>query len=273
MPDSKFFPESTSIELPSDLTKDQLSSFPAYKTWITALRKTLEAQSSPDHPYHENPYKVRGITVQAVDRFGGDRLGFIKLKADVRADDGQRFPGSVFMRGGSVAMLLILKAESSDPTSETDEFVVLTIQPRIPAGTLTFTEIPAGMIDDSGTFSGAAAKEIEEETGLTVQDDELIDLTELALSANNDPGEVLQNAIYPSPGGSDEFIPIFLVRKTMKVSEIEDLQGRLTGLRDHGEKISLKIVKLKDAWKVAGRDAKSLSALCLYKGLSREGKI
>lgn len=278
MSDSKFFPKDVNIELPSDLTNDELSSFPAYKTWIAALRKTLEAQSKPDHPYHENPYKVRGITIQSVDRFGGDRLGFIKLKADVRADDDQRFPGSVFMRGGSVAMLLILKTEPSSSTSanekpELEEFVVLTIQPRVPAGTLTFTEIPAGMIDDSGTFSGAAAKEIEEETGLTVQDDELIDLTELALGANNDPDEVLQNAIYPSPGGSDEFIPIFLVRKTMKVKEIEDLQGRLTGLRDHGEKISLKIVKLKDAWKVAGRDAKSLSALCLYEGLKREGKI
>lgn len=278
MSDSKFFPKDVNIELPSDLTNDELSSFPAYKTWIAALRKTLEAQSKPDHPYHENPYKVRGITIQSVDRFGGDRLGFIKLKADVRADDDQRFPGSVFMRGGSVAMLLILKTEPSSSTSaneklKLEEFVVLTIQPRVPAGTLTFTEIPAGMIDDSGTFSGAAAKEIEEETGLTVQDDELIDLTELALGANNDPDEVLQNAIYPSPGGSDEFIPIFLVRKTMKVKEIEDLQGRLTGLRDHGEKISLKIVKLKDAWKVAGRDAKSLSALCLYEGLKREGKI
>lgn len=272
MSNSKFFPDDVKIELPSDLTKDQLSSFPAYKTWSAALKKTLEAQSSPDHPYHQNPYKLRGITVQSVDKFGGDRLGFIKLKADVRADDGQRFPGSVFMRGGSVAMLLILKSEASSEVPE-DESVVLAVQPRIPAGTLTFTEIPAGMIDDSGTFSGAAAKEIEEETGLTVQEDELIDLTELALGANNEPDEVLQNAIYPSPGGSDEFIPIFLVRKTMKAQEIEDLQGRLTGLRDHGEKISLKIVKLKDAWKVAGRDAKTLSALCLYDGLRREGKI
>lgn len=278
MPSSKFFPDDIDLKLPSDLTTDQLSSFPAYKTWTTALRKTLEAQSSPDHPYHQNPYKVRGIMVQSVDRFGGDRLGFVKLKADVRADDGQRFPGSVFMRGGSVAMLLILKAEAGGAdtesgSSEADEFVVLTVQPRIPAGTLTFTEIPAGMIDDSGTFSGAAAKEIEEETGLTVQDDELIDLTELALEPTNNADEVLQNAIYPSPGGSDEFIPIFLVRKTMKVKEIEDLQGRLTGLRDHGEKISLRIVRLGDAWRVAGRDAKTLSALCLYDGLRREGRV
>lgn len=278
MTDSRYCSNDVKHELPSDLSKEELTSFPAYKIWFKALQKTLEAQSMPDHPYHENPYKLRGVTVQSVDRFGGKRLGFIKLKADVSADDGQRFPGSVFMRGGSVAMLLILTAEPNDGSSgeqnsEADEHVILTIQPRIPAGTLTFIEIPAGMIDDSGTFSGAAAKEIEEETGLTIREDELIDLTELALKSNGDSDETLQNAIYPSPGGSDEFIPIFLARRTMKTSEIERLEGKLTGLRDHGEKISLKVVKLKDAWKVAGRDAKTLSAICLYEGLQREGKI
>lgn len=278
MVDSKYCPDDVKHDLPSDLSRDELSSFPAYKIWFAALQKTLQAQSSTDHPYHDNPYKLRSVTVQCIDRFAGKRLGFVKLKADVSADDGQRFPGSVFMRGGSVAMLLVLTAKSDSGTSgkegpEADEYVILTVQPRLPAGTLTFVEIPAGMIDDSGTFSGAAASEIEEETGLKIREDELINLTELALSSDDDADEVLQNAIYPSPGGSDEFIPIFYARKTMKIEEIEKLQGNLTGLRDHGEKITLKIVKLKDAWKVAGRDAKTLSAICLYDGLRREGKI
>lgn len=271
----KLFPKSVVYTLPTDLSKDQLASFPAYRTWIVALNKTLDAQTSPEHPYHKNPYKLRGITVQSVDRFG-DRLGFIKFKADVRTDDDQIFPGSVFMRGGSVAMLLVLTPDSTGTDAETsdpDEFVILTVQPRLPAGTMTFVEIPAGMIDNNGTFSGAAAKEIKEETGLEVVESELIDMTELALSPQDDPDEVLQNAIYPSPGGSDEFIPIFLVRKTMPAEEIQNLQGKLTGLRECGEKISLKIAKLKDAWKVAGRDAKALSALCLYENLKREGKL
>lgn len=182
------------------------------------------------------------------------------------------------MRGGSVAMLLVLTTESTGRStrrrkSEADEFVILTNQPRIPAGTLSFTEIPAGMIDDSGTFSGAAASEIQEETGLTIRQDELVNLTELALASNDDTDDVLQNAIYPSPGGSDEFMPIFYARKTMTVEEIRTLQGKLTGLREDGEKITLKIVKLKDAWKIAGRDAKTLSAICLYDGLRREGKL
>ena len=36
------------------------------------------------------------------------------------------------------------------------------------------------MLDDSGTFAGGAAKEIEEETGLQVQQSELLDMTSLA---------------------------------------------------------------------------------------------
>lgn len=38
--------------------------------------------------------------------FGGERIGFIKFKAEVSNDNGEKFPGSVFLRGGSVAMLV-----------------------------------------------------------------------------------------------------------------------------------------------------------------------
>lgn len=276
MPNSPFIADQLTTNLPSDLTESQLTNFPAYKTWITALTKSLNAQSLPKHPYYKNPYKLRSITIQNVDRFGSDKIGFIKLKADVRTDDDQKFPGISFMRGGSVAMLLVLtiKGEQHD-----EEYAILTKQARIAAGTLSFVEIPAGMVDDSGTFSGAAAKEIEEETGLVIEEKELVDMTKLASKSESkekdeeDGEEVLQDAVYPSPGGSDEFIPIFLARKTMRKEEIEELKGKLTGLRDHGEKITLKIVKLKDVWKEAGRDGKSLSAICLYENLRREAKL
>jgi ADP-sugar diphosphatase len=49
--------------------------------------------------------------------------------------------------------------------SQNEKHVLLTIQPRIPAASLAFSELPAGMVDDSGTFAGAAAKEIKEELG------------------------------------------------------------------------------------------------------------
>ncbi|OJJ48292.1 hypothetical protein ASPZODRAFT_62638 [Penicilliopsis zonata CBS 506.65] len=265
------------IQCPPDLSPKQLWQFPAFQIWVSTLRRSLARQGQPSHEFHACPYVLRQIEVQAVDYFRGGRLGFVKLKADVSNDRGESLPGSVFLRGGSVGMLLILQPDDvPDSSSDTDKRAVLTVQPRIPSGSLAFAEIPAGMIDDSGTFAGAAAKEIEEETGLSIPQEELLDMTALALQCRGegrDGEQELQKAIYPSPGGSDEFIPLFLCQKKMPRKEIEALQGRLTGLRDHGEKITLKIVPLENLWKEALHDGKTLAAWALYKGLKDEGKI
>ena len=86
------------------------------------------------------------------------------------------------------------------------------------------------MIDDAGTFAGAAAKEIAEETGLEVPADELINMTQMALPEDKDATrEKLQRAMYPSAGGSDEFIPIFLWQKRVPRDTLKGWQGKLTG--------------------------------------------
>ncbi|KAJ5495163.1 hypothetical protein N7539_000279 [Penicillium diatomitis] len=257
-------PEShVQVKCDVDLSQTELNSFPAFKTWLSTLQTSLSRQSDASHPFHEDPYHLRQIEIQAVDRFGGGRLGFVKMKAEVSNGSGEKLPGSVFLRGGSVSML------------EKGKMALLTVQARIPAGSLTFTEIPAGMLDDSGTFAGGAAKEIEEETGLKVKQDELVDMTALAaeISATSSGDEPLQKAMYPSAGGSDEFIPIFLCEKRMPREEIEKLQGKLTGLREHGEKITLKVVPLEDLWKEGLRDSKTLAAWALYRGLKDAGRI
>ena len=153
--------------------------------------------------------------------------------------------------------------------------MLLTLQPRIPAGSLALAELPAGMIDDSGTFSGAAAKEIQEEIGLEIEESSLIDLTKLALPSKGEAGqaEALQQGVYPSPGGCDEFVAIFLHQRRVPREQLDSWSGKLTGLRDQGEKITLKLVRLEDAWKEGGRDAKVLAAWALYEGLRREGRI
>jgi ADP-sugar diphosphatase len=135
------------------------------------------------------------------------------------------------------------------------------------------------MLDDSGTFAGSAAREIQEETGLIIPEGDLVDLTALAhdslrrLAGDYYSGERLQNAVYPSPGGSDEFIPLFLCQKRMPRNEINEMQGRLTGLRKEGEKITLRIVPLEQLWIEGLRDGKALAALALYQGLKREGRV
>jgi 8-oxo-dGTP pyrophosphatase MutT (NUDIX family) len=261
------------VKLTEELSKDQLLTFPAFKTWLSTLKSSLDLQKQDWHSFHSAPYALRSITVQSCDFFGGGRLGFVKLRAEVSNDAGEKLPGSVFLRGGSVAMLLVLQPEDAQDTSE--EYVILTVQPRIPAGSLAFVELPAGMLDDSGTFKGAAAKEIKQEVGLEIQEKELVDMTKLANQRTDDVSnkEKLRDAVYPSPGGSDEFIPVFLVRKGMSRNEIEGLKGKLTGLRDHGEKITLRLCRLDDLWKVAARDGKTLAAVALFEGLRRAGMI
>ena len=266
-------------QLSRDLTQDAILSFPAFKTWFNTLNHSLSIQEAPTHPFHKNPYELKSIEVQAADFFGGgSKLGFLKLKADVstkEVEKGGSLPRSVFLRGGSAAMLVILQPDDASNNEEYEEaYVVLTVQPRVPAGSLEFVELPAGMLDDSGTFAGGAAKELKEEVGIEVKDDELIDLTSLAVSALSEtPKEQLQKALYPSPGGSDEFIPIFLHRRKLRREQLKEWEGRLTGLRDEGEKITLRLCKLRDLWKVGVRDGKTLAAWGLFEGLRRDGKI
>ena len=262
------------VHLTPTLEKDQLLSFPAFKVWISTLQHSLSTQQNPTHTFNSAPYKLRKIDVQTVDFFGGGRIGFLKLKAEVSNDNSEKLPGSVFLRGGSVGMMLILQPDDVPQNSEDEKQVILTLQPRIPAGSLALPELPAGMLDDSGTFSGGAAKEIEEETGLKIPAEDLIDMTDLALpKATKDEDERLQQGVYPSPGGCDEFIPLFLWQKRIPRSQLKDWQGKLTGLREYGEKITLMLAPLDQVWRIGGRDAKVLAGWALYEGLRREGKI
>ncbi|RYP11865.1 hypothetical protein DL767_011268 [Monosporascus sp. MG133] len=183
----------------------------------------------------------------------------------------KELPGVVFLRGGSVAVLMILTPKD-DPE---EKWVVMTMQPRVPAGNLSFWEIPAGMLDDATkTVALKALAETEEETGLKIPYDELKDkdMTKLALESAT-VNRTLQPAMYPSPGGSDEYIHLFVWEKQMSRQNIEDLKDKLTGLRAQGEMITLKLVLYEDLWKEGARDAKTLAAWALYEGLKREGKL
>lgn len=132
------------------------------------------------------------------------------------------------------------------------------------------------MLSDQGSFAGGAANEIREETGLEVAEDELVNMSELALpptDSEGGSGERLQQATYPSPGGSDEYIPIFLCQKRVERDSLKEWSGKLTGVREHGEKITLKLVRLEELWREGGRDAKALAGWALYEGLRKEGKL
>lgn len=248
-----------SVKLIDGLTQDQLLEFPAFKVrllpvltiqyqfpslsinnlqnWLSTLRSSLSLQQgNSNHEFHSDPYVLRSITIQAIDRFGSERIGFIKLTSSITNSASESLPGAVFLRGASVAMLVILQPDDLPSNSEKEKYVLLTVQPRIAAGSLGFCELPAGMVDN-GTFKGAAAKEIEEELGLKIPEGELTDLTALALDGEEEGGEGLPKAMFPSAGGCDEFVPIFMHEKRVPRSQLKEWTGKLTGLREQGEKV------------------------------------
>ena len=97
------------VSLIPDLSLEQLLSFPAFRTWIETLQGSLRLQSNKCHSFYSAPYVLRNIQVQAADFFGGGkRLGFVKLLVEVSNNNGEKLPGSVFLRGGSVAMMVLL---------------------------------------------------------------------------------------------------------------------------------------------------------------------
>ncbi|KAM7201955.1 Nudix hydrolase [Naviculisporaceae sp. PSN 640] len=313
------------ITLPEGLSEKQVLEFHPFTSWLSTLQASLALQrSNPSHPFHSDPYILRGITIQSYDLFG-PRVGFLKLTSNITTSSSsspeggkkaEHLPGAVFLRGPSVAMLVILipddnltdgdgsqseyvegkkKKKGNEPAKDKEEeerYVLLTVQPRIAAGSLEFVELPAGMVDEAGNFSGTAAREIQEELGLEIPASELVCLSDLAFgvsstSSRQSSGTTsttekeeeickdgnLPRGVYPSPGACDEYIPIFMHERRVPRDQLGEWTGRLTGLREEGEKITLKLVKMGDLWKEAGRDAKALSAIALWEGLRREGKI
>ncbi|KAI0968818.1 hypothetical protein F4678DRAFT_474220 [Xylaria arbuscula] len=280
-----------SVSLPEAFSEEQLLSFSPFNNWLNTITNSLSLQhSNPQHPFHKDPYALQSITVQSYDLFGGQRVGFLKLQAKVTNAAGESLPGAIFLRGPSVGMLVMLIPDDAqtgtgaDPYDE-ERYVILTIQPRIPAGSLAFAELPAGMVDDDasasgeGKFAGTAAREIYEELDIEIPASELVCLSDLAVGGTKEAPpegeeeEGLPSAMYPSAGGCDEYIPIYMHERRVPRDTLEEWTGKLTGLRDHGEKITLKLVPMRDLWREGRRDAKALAALALWEGLRREGKL
>eukprot|EP01111_Echinosteliopsis_oligospora_P002626 TRINITY_DN1394_c0_g1_i1.p1 TRINITY_DN1394_c0_g1~~TRINITY_DN1394_c0_g1_i1.p1 ORF type:complete len:311 (-),score=84.97 TRINITY_DN1394_c0_g1_i1:22-825(-) len=232
--------------------KTALSTFVPWKEWVANISK----------PEHKKEMKVKGVHIQSIDLFGTSKIGFVKFKANVVNKDGKNIAGITFARGGAVGILVILACKEQ---GKIKEYTLLTVQPRVPAGHSAFREIPAGMLDGDGKFVGVAAKEMKEETGLDIKEEELLCLTDLASFPDSLPG------MYPSAGGCDEFLKLYLYRKFVEPSYIHELEGKLSGLIEEGEVITLKVIPLNELWHVP--DSKALSALCLYRELTLQNKI
>ncbi|CAN8097645.1 unnamed protein product [Discula destructiva] len=280
-----------SLQRKGGIDKDEFENFVAFRNWKAKMCRALAQQrEDPTHQHHKRPYHLKSVHISSVTRFSNGMIGFVKMDAWIQRDPypeheekqetasgavdyANTLFENVFLRGGRVAVLMILRAKEKPE----DRWVVLTKQPRVPTCSLRFVEIPAGMMDGN-TFKSAAVREIEEETGLTVPESELINMSELARRelGKYDPRteetqDSLESAMYSSPGGCDEYISLLLWEKEMEFSEIEALRGKFTGLRSAGEMITLRLVKYADLWKIGAQDGKTMASLALCRGLKDAG--
>ena len=202
---------------------------------------------------------VRALTLQSVDMFG-PRVGFVKLRCEASTSraPGVPLPGVVFLRGGAVAVLVLLRCAGA-------RWALCVRQPRLAAGAASFLEIPAGMLDGSGAFAGVAAKEMAEETGLVVAAADLTDMTALVY------GDAARG-VFPSVGACDEFLRLLFYARDVEPAFLAGLQGKLAGCAAENEQIALDLVPYDDLWRSAP-DAKTLCAILLYERLQKEGKL
>jgi len=178
--------------------------------------------------------------------------GFVMADAIVEKG-GKPVSGFAFIRGGAVAVLPILENEAGE------KYVLTLLQPRVPGAEKDYEEIPAGMLD-GGAFGGVAAKEMEEETGLKIRE---TDLTPLSL-------------MYPSIGGCDENIKVFLYRAKISDAAMEELKGKATGNPDENEMIITKVTPYEEFKRSCLTsqisDVKAQVALGMYEMMKSEDK-
>lgn len=216
------------------LTEAQLLSFKPFTAWVDGMNPELYVES---------------VTVTDVHWFDS-RIGFMTIKSVTRlmGEHGPPLPGIVFLRGGSVAMLVVLRCEGR-------KYVLLVKQPRVAVGRSALVELPAGMLDGDGNFAGVAAKEMREEAHIDFKHSEMVCMSE-------------SNKQYPSPGGCDEFIEYFYASAAVTPAFLRSLDGRATGCEAENERIRLSYVPYEDLWCATG-DAKAAVACHLFENLVR----
>lgn len=101
------------VYLPHDprCTREIVEAFPAYTKWLKNLARNIQLQSSPSHTFAKSPFFLKAIDLQAPTWFPNNKLGFLKAQCvvETNAAPGKNpdwIPGAVFLRGGSVGVLV-----------------------------------------------------------------------------------------------------------------------------------------------------------------------
>jgi ADP-sugar diphosphatase len=196
-------------------------------------------------------YNVSEVLIQSVDFKGGDVPLFIKLNATATTLAGDRALGICLLRGNAVAILPVLRCEGQN-------YLLLIRQSRFPVADDSLLEIPAGMLDLESNPKAVAVKEMFEETGFEITEDELWDLN-VAKNKGDTP-----KPMWASSGLLDEAVYLYAMEREVNPSELKELDNRRHGVIEEGEIIFTQVIAEEDLLH-STQDAKTLLAYLLWK--------
>ncbi len=207
-----------------DLVDVDLTESPAFRNWKSVIDS---AEGLVGSGY---------MTTNRLDVFKkyyfGNNVGLSMFEVvGTNSATGARVPGVVFMRGHSVAILIVTASDE----------VVFVRQPRVPVGKHTL-EIPAGMMDKDTKFKNKMLQEALEETGCDLSNAGIENI----------------GSVYTSPGGSDEMLTLYFAR----LADFAVPKGR-TGVED--EDINVQLIALSDVTRENVVDSKFWAAYGLAK--------
>lgn len=189
-----------------------------------------------------------GLIVHGVEelwvkhRYNGEALfGLVNLDASL--PEGGKIPPVCFVKGEVVSVLVCLIDRDTR-----EKYLLLVKQRRICDGTLMY-EQPAGMVDKDDKPLDVAVREVAEETGLQVTQEQVFAL-------NKEP-------LYPSSGTCDEAMYFFCCEIEMSHEELFSYHLKHTGAQHENEAIQTELVSIKDAMHLIG-NSNGLLNIYLY---------
>lgn len=188
--------------------------------------------SSPKFVLWRQRLLDNGMSIREIDeiytryRHNGEAL-FSLVLLDALSPEGDKIPPICFLKGEVVCILVVLIDEANE-----DKYILLVRQRRICNGGLLYEPV-AGMVDGTDTPHEVAVKEIEEETGLTVEPDQVIRI-------NDEP-------YFASSGTSDEAMYFYYTELRMSLDQIMAYDGQKTGVDHEHEVIWTHVAPIKEA--------------------------
>lgn len=196
-------------------TQKQLDKSPKYQAWRSQLEQ---------HQITVN--QIEPLYIHQADKDGS--LLYALLNVDADTPEQTKLNPICFLKGHAVSMLVVLIAEETNA-----RYVLLVKQRRLCDGSFTY-EHPAGMIDeDDPSPVDVAARELGEETQLTV-----------------DPGELtplFDRPLYSATSTTDEALYFFYLERRMPMADIDALKGQSTGEEDENEHTQLHVATFPEA--------------------------